>query len=406
MRTDVAVIGGGAAGMMAAITAADNGRDVTLLEPNEKLGKKLYITGKGRCNFTNNCGVEEALEGIPRNRRFMYSSLYGFSPADTMAWFESCGLRLKTERGQRVFPASDKSSDVISVLTRRLERLGVSVLRKRVTEIEVSTEGLTVGFDRGEILCGSAVIATGGLSYPLTGSTGDGYRFARRLGHSIIEPVPSLVPLECEGEDCGLMQGLSLRNVGLRVLDDGGKTVYEDFGELLFTHYGISGPMALSASAHMRDYKSRKYRAVIDLKPALDGKTLDQRILRDFEELANRDFQNALGKLVNRVMIPVIVNRSGIPPETKVNSVTREQRRRLLELLKGFELEISGPRPIDEAVVSSGGVDVKEINPATMESRLVPGLYFAGEVIDVDAYTGGFNLQIAWSTGYAAGKNA
>ncbi len=403
MKSDVVVIGGGAAGMFAAGTAACRGADVILLEPNDMLGKKLRITGKGRCNVTNNCSEKDVIANIPGNGKFLYSALYGFGPADVMAFFESRGVPLKTERGNRVFPVSDSAADIVNALRGYLKSSGVRVKKARAAGIAGDGAVSGVKTASGEIIhCSGAILCTGGASYPLTGSTGDGYRMAEKLGHRIISPKPSLVPLETYGDECGRMQGLSLRNVRLTVLTSRGRTVYREQGELLFTHFGLSGPLVLSASAHMRDFENEKYRCEIDLKPALDEKKLDARILRDFEKFSNRDFRNALDELESRLMIPVLVEKSGIPPETKVHSVTKEQRRRLLELFKAFPIDIKGPRPIKEAIITAGGVDVKEINPSTMESKLFPGLYFAGEIIDTDAYTGGFNLQIAWSTAYAA----
>ena len=401
---DVIVIGGGAAGMFAAIQAGYQGARVLLLEPNDRLGKKLYITGKGRCNLTNNCTWQEVLKNVPHNSRFLYSALSGFTPEDAMTFFESLGCEVKTERGNRVFPVSDKSSSVIRALETALGYAGVEIRRLRAREI-LTEQGRVVGVktDAGSFAAPSVILATGGCSYPATGSTGDGYRMAARLGHEIEPPVGSLVPLTERGGDCARMQGLSLRNVQIRLLS-GGKTVHQEFGELLFTHFGLSGPVILSASAHME--AGQDYEISIDLKPALDEKTLDARILRDFAQQQNRSFENALSGLYPKTMIPVIVARSGIPGETKVNSVTREQRRALLELTKHFSVKISGLRPVEEAIITSGGVSTKEIDPKTMESKLVGGLYFAGEVIDVDAYTGGFNLQITWSTAYAAANAA
>lgn len=399
------MIGGGAAGMLAAGTAAELGKRVVLVEKNERLGKKLYITGKGRCNVTNHCTPEEILQNVPRNSRFLYSSVYGFPPASMMELLEQWGCALKTERGNRVFPESDRSASVIDALRNRLRKNHVTVERANVLEL-LTEDGKICGVrtEKGTISADSVILCTGGCSYPLTGSDGSGYTLAEQLGHTIVEPTGSLVPLEEYGDYCARMQGLALRNVRVRLINQKGKTVFEDFGELLFTHFGLSGPTILSASAHRK--KGDVYRIEIDLKPALDEQKLDQRLLRDFEKYQNRDFENALGDLVNRTMIPIIVERSGIPGKTKVNSITREQRRNLLHLMKHFTIEIHRARPVDEAIVTSGGVKVSEINPKTMESKLVEGLYFAGEVMDVDAYTGGFNLQIAWSTGYAAAKAA
>ena len=401
---DVIVIGGGAAGMFAAIQAGYQGARVLLLEPNDRLGKKLYITGKGRCNLTNNCTWQEVLKNVPHNSRFLYSALSGFTPEDAMTFFESLGCEVKTERGNRVFPVSDKSSSVIRALETALGYAGVEIRRLRAREI-LTEQGRAVGVktDAGSFVAPSVILATGGCSYPATGSTGDGYRMAARLGHEIVPPVGSLVPLTERGGDCARMQGLSLRNVQIRLLC-GGKTVHQEFGELLFTHFGLSGPVILSASAHMQT--GQDYEISIDLKPALDEKTLDARILRDFAQQQNRSFENALGGLYPKTMIPVIVSRSGIPGAQKVNAVTKAQRQALLLLTKDFRIPIAGRRPVEEAIITHGGVNVKQVDPKTMQSKLVPGLFFAGELLDVDAYTGGFNLQIAWATGYAAGTAA
>ena len=404
-NNSVFVVGGGAAGMMAAITAAENGAQVTLLERNDRLGKKLYITGKGRCNVTNNCAPEDFFPNVPRNPRFLYSAIYAFPPREVMAWFEARGCALKTERGNRVFPQSDKSASVIDALRAELRRLGVRVLQERALDI-VTQDGAVCGIetDGGFHKTERVILATGGCSYPQTGSTGDGYRMLEKLGHTIVPPVGSLVPLVEKGYDCKQMQGLALKNVTLRLVNQKGKTVFEEFGELLFTHFGLSGPVVLSASAHMNEKDA--YTVLLDLKPALDEQKLDLRLLRDFEKFQNRDFENALVELLPKSMIPVIVRRSGIPAEEKVHSITREQRRALLELMKRFPVEIACKAPVEEAIVTSGGVKVSEIEPGTMQSKRVRGLYVAGELLDVDAYTGGFNLQIAWATGRAAGLAA
>ena len=404
--TDVIVIGGGAAGCMAALTAARNGASVILLERNQKLGRKLYITGKGRCNVTNDCGPDEVLKNIPHNGRFLTSSVTRFPPASVKELFTSLGVTLKTERGNRVFPQSDKAADIIDALLLGLRRAGVEIREERAADIRSSGEGLRVRTERGEYHCKAVILATGGVSYPLTGSTGDGYQMAAALGHTIIPPKPSLVPLVAEGELCRRMQGLSLRNVAIKVKNSKKKVIYQEQGEMLFTHFGLSGPLILSASAHMRDFDKEHYTVWIDMKPALDEKTLDARLLRDLGENPNREFHNVLDGLVPRLMVPVLAELTGIPAGTKANSVTREGRRRLLELLKGFPVEITGPRPVEEAIVTSGGIKVTEVDPKTMQSKLVKGVYFAGEVLDADAYTGGFNLQIAWSTGHAAGESA
>lgn len=407
-RDRIVVAGAGAAGMMAAITAARLGADVLLVEPNEKVGRKLYITGKGRCNVTNACDFETMMASIPRNGKFLYSALSRFTPQDTMAFFTALGVELKVERGGRVFPASDRAADVIDALFFELRRLGVELIRDRVAGVTVN-DGRVVGVElagsRESIACKAVVLATGGVSYPRTGSTGDGYRLAEQTGHTVTPIRGSLVPLTSDDPDCGRLQGLSLRNVGVRVKNQKGKVVYQEQGELLFTHFGLSGPTILSASAHM-DFQKERYVVHIDLKPALDEQKLDERLLRDFAERANQDFSNALGGLVPRSMIPVMTARTKIPGETKVREVRREERRRLLETLKDFIVPVTGARPVAEAIVTSGGVKVGQVDPKTMASRLVPGLFFAGELLDVDAYTGGFNLQIAWATGHAAGEAA
>ena len=390
---------------MAAGEAARLGCSVILLEKNDSPGKKLAITGKGRCNVTNDCSVQDTLKNVPVNSRFLFSCLSAFPPAKTMEFFEELGVPLKTERGQRVFPKSDKAGDIVNALKKWSSRGGAELVHRRAKEIETENGRVTAvlaGDRRFE--CDCVLIATGGLSYKVTGSDGWGLREAHRLGHTVTSLRASLVPLEAEQSYCSELSGLSLRNVGLTVLNSQGKKVYTDFGEMLFTHFGVSGPMILSASAHLRDFEKEHYRLSIDLKPALDEKELDKRILRDFEKYANRDFANALGDLLPRTMIPIVIRLTGVDPETKVNSITREQRRKLLKIIKAFPVDIRGTRPINEAIITSGGVNVKEINPGTMESKLVKGLFFAGEVIDVDAYTGGFNLQIAWSTAVAAAK--
>lgn len=400
---NVLVIGGGAAGMMAAGTAAARGAKVLLLEPNDRLGKKLYITGKGRCNVTNDCDAAEVLKNVPTNARFLYSAMDAFPPAAAKTFFESLGCALKTERGNRVFPVTDQSASVIDALKRYLREQNVRVLQERAVELVVQ-EGTMAGVrtDKGYLPASRVILATGGCSYPLTGSTGDGYRLAAAVGHTIVEPVGSLVPLVEKGHWCSQMQGLALKNVNVKLKNAKNKVVFEEFGELLFTHFGLSGPVILSASAHM-GRKEEAFTVEIDLKPALDEQKLDERILRDFEENRNRDFENVLGGLLPRSMIPVVVKRSGIAPDVKVHSVTKQQRRALAELLKHFTLDIACRAPVEEAIVTSGGVKVSEVDPRTMESKKVRGLYFAGEILDVDAYTGGFNLQIAWATGHAAG---
>ena len=404
MTHDLIVVGGGPAGMFAAITAARNGAKVLLLEKNDRLGKKLLITGKGRCNVTNDCPAEEVLRNTPRNGRFLYSAMTAFPPESTKQFFENQGCPLKTERGNRVFPQSDRSASILDSLKKALTDQGVTVKTGRVRQI-LTLEGAVSGVrtDGDEYTAPSVILATGGASYPATGSTGDGYAMAQRLGHRVIPVQGSLVPLETAGEDCRRMQGLSLRNVGVRLLDARGKVLYRDFGELLFTHFGVSGPTVLSASCHL---KGEGCCLVIDLKPALEEGKLDARILRDLELYQNRAMENALTDLLPRSMIPVVLDRLEIDPAMQANSLTKEKRRALVGLLKAFRVEITGKRPVAEAIITSGGVKVSEIDPKTMESKLVPGLYFAGEVIDCDAYTGGFNLQIAWATAFAAGRSA
>ena len=404
-QTEVVVIGGGAAGLMCAATAAGRGLRVTVLDPNRQPGRKLRITGKGRCNLTNDCDERTFMANIPGDGRFLYSAVNRFSTADVMRFFEELGVPLKTERGGRVFPVSDNANDIADALVQLCERRGVRFIRGRALAV-LTEDGAVCGVktEEGGIACRAATVCTGGLSYPLTGSTGDGYRFARGFGHSVTEPQASLVPLESDDDICAEMQGFSLRNVKLSAYEDE-KLIYAEQGEMLFTHFGVSGPLVLSASAHMRRMGTADYRLSIDLKPALDEKKLDARLLRDFEKYRNRAFKNALGDLAGRAMIPVLVRLSGIPEELPVNEITREQRHALLRLLKAFPVHISGKRPIAEAIVTAGGVSTREIQPRTMESKLVRGLYFAGEVLDLDAYTGGFNLQIAWSTGFVAGNS-
>ena len=404
MTHDLIVVGGGPAGMFAAITAARNGAKVLLLEKNDRLGKKLLITGKGRCNVTNDCPAEEVLRNTPRNGRFLYSAMTAFPPESTKQFFENQGCPLKTERGNRVFPQSDRSASILDSLKKALTDQGVTVKTGRVRQI-LTLEGAVSGVrtDGDEYTAPSVILATGGASYPATGSTGDGYAMAQRLGHRVIPAQGSLVPLETAGEDCRRMQGLSLRNVGVRLLDARGKVLYRDFGELLFTHFGVSGPTVLSASCHL---KGEGCCLVIDLKPALEEGKLDARILRDLELYQNRTMENALTDLLPRSMIPVVLDRLEIDPAMQANSLTKEKRRALVGLLKAFRVEITGKRPVAEAIITSGGVKVSEIDPKTMESKLVPGLFFAGELIDCDAYTGGFNLQIAWATAFAAGRSA
>jgi len=408
MPKQIIVIGAGPAGLIAAATAARAGAAVTILERNEKAAMKLRITGKGRCNITNNtAALDELIANIPVNGRFLFGALSRFMPADTMDLLESLGVPLKIERGGRVFPVSDNAHDIADALVRYAKNSGVRFEQRRLTQLE-------------ECQADAVVVATGGLSYPKTGSTGDGYALAQQAGHTIVEPKPSLVPLECHEGFCAKLMGLSLRNTALEVWDTKRcRSIYKDFGELVFTHFGVSGPMVLSASSHMRDNHPKKsgdfpgapvqperYELWLDLKPALSHEKLNERILRDFGENANKNFINALNALLPKSLVPVVVQRSGIPPGLRVNQVTREQRQTLVDLLKCFTLTVTGFRPIEEAIITSGGVDVREVEPNTMQSKLRPGLFFAGEVLDVDAYTGGFNLQIAFSTGKLAGENA
>ena len=403
MSYDLIVIGGGPAGMFAAITAARNGKKVLLLEKNDRLGKKLLITGKGRCNVTNDCAAQDVLQNTPRNGRFLYSAMTAYPPEKIKAFFEDRGCALKTERGNRVFPVSDSARSILDCLQNELRRCKVTVKTARVKSI-ATENGVVKGVvtHEGILEANAVILATGGASYPTTGSTGDGYAMAAELGHTIVPAEGSLVPLETEGSDCQDMQGLALRNCAVKLLNAKGKVLYKDFGELLFTHFGISGPTVLSASCHL---KGEGCRLVIDLKPALEDHKLDERIQRDLEMYKNRSMENALTDLLPRSMIPVVLRRLEIDPAMQANSLTRQKRRALVELLKGFSVTITGKRPVAEAIITSGGVKVSEIDPKTMESKKVAGLYFAGEVIDCDAYTGGFNLQIAWATAYAAGMS-
>ena len=404
MMYDGIVIGGGPAGMFAAITAASRGETVLLLEKMDRLGKKLLITGKGRCNVTNRCSAQDVLQNTPRNGRFLYSAMTAFPPERIISFFEEHGCPLKTERGNRVFPVTDRSQSILDCLQRELRRQKVTVIQEAVSQILLK-DGKVCGVQTGKAVYDArwVILATGGVSYPATGSTGDGYAMAAELGHTVVAQQGNLVPLEVDGPDCGQMQGLSLRNVGVKLLNAKGKVLYKDFGELLFTHFGISGPTVLSASCHL---KGEGCRILIDLKPALEETKLDDRILRDLELYQNRSLENALTDLLPRSMIPVVLRRLEIDPEMQANSLTKQKRRAMVELLKAFPLEIAGKRPVSEAIITSGGIKVSEIDPKTMESKLVPGLYFAGEIIDCDAYTGGFNLQIAWATAYASGISA
>jgi len=403
---EIIIIGAGPAGMMAAISAADAGAKVTLLEKNKRQGRKLMITGKGRCNITNNCDTAKLIENTAVNPRFLYSAFSKFGPQDTMAFFEKQGVSLKTERGGRVFPVSDHAVDINDAMVRCCKNKGVRYIGECTVESLIIDEDRVTGVvaDGRQHSCDAVIIATGGCSYPLTGSTGDGYRMSEQAGHTIIQPKPSLVPLETVESDCGRMQGLALKNIAITVANCKGKKIYTDFGELLFTHFGLSGPVILSASSHMKSAEG--HTVTIDLKPALTVEQLDARILRDFSQNLNRDLRNAMGGLLPSGMVPIIIERSGIPADTKVNSISREQRAALVSLLKGYKLTVKAFRPVEEAIVTSGGIKVSEIDPGTMASKKVGGLYFAGEVIDVDAHTGGFNLQIALSTGYCAGTSA
>lgn len=426
----VIVVGGGPAGMFAAYFAAKNGHKVTLLEQNEKLGKKLYITGKGRCNITNASDMEELFNNVCSNSKFLYSAFYSYTNDQVVDFFEEYGLRTKVERGNRVFPVSDHSSDVIATLTKALKDVGVEVklhtkVAKLFAEEFLDENGQTVVADKKNrnlkqqikgvlleddsiIQADAVVIATGGVSYPSTGATGDGYRFAKDLNHKIVEPSPSLVPFEIQEPWVTKMQGLALKNVSIRIEREG-KKLYDDFGEMLFTHFGVSGPMILSASASIKPEYFRDFvhelKLYIDLKPALDIEQLDKRVLKDFEEAKNKQYKNSIQKLLPAKMIPIIIELSGIDPDKKVNEITKEERMKLVGLLKALPMTIIGLRGWNEAIITKGGVSVKDVNPSTMESKLVSGLYFAGELLDLDAMTGGFNLQIAWSTGYLAGNS-
>ena len=405
----IVIIGGGAAGLMAADAAAFSDNTVFLIERNDRPARKVMITGKGRCNVTNNRDTDTVIANIPKNGRFLYSALNSLDTKGVMDYFEQRGVPLKTERGNRVFPQSDKAVDIVDALVNSVKKQNVTFIKGRaVNIIKNEASVFTVALDDGrEIEADKVIIATGGKSYPLTGSTGDGYTLAESLGHTVTELRPSLVPLTVHEGFCSHLSGLSLKNVTLSLFEEGKKKpIYEELGEMLFTHFGISGPLVLSASAHIRYINKKNYFVKIDLKPALSYEQLDKRLLRDFEEQSNKDFINSLDALLPKSLIPVIVNLSGIEPHRKVNQISREQRTRLCELIKGMCLNITGFRPIEEAIITSGGISVKEINPSTMESKLVKGLYFAGEILDVDAYTGGFNLQIAFSTGYLAGKSA
>lgn len=405
MRFDCIIVGGGAAGMMAAITAAGAGKNTALFEKNDRIGKKLRITGKGRCNVTNCCDLDELMNNIPVNNRFLYSAFSNYGPYDVMDFFENAGVPLKVERGNRVFPVSDKAADIVSALDREMKKAGVRIIHETVKNIIIE-DGVCCGVvtDRGEYNSLTVLVATGGASYPLTGSTGDGYRFAKAAGHTVTDIVPSLVPLETVENFCSSLSGLALRNVTLTLLDNGRK-VFSELGEMSFTDYGVTGPLVLTASSRIRKMEKGRYSLSIDLKPGLTEEKLDNRLLRDFTGMPASEFREVLVKLLPSKLIPVVIRRSGISPEIKAGQISKVQRLELVKLLKDFRLQIFSFRPVEEAIVTSGGVSVKEINPKTMESKLVSGLFFAGEVIDTDAYTGGFNLQIAFSTGYTAGMN-
>ena len=403
----IAVIGGGPAGIMAAAAAASFGADAKIYEQNSYLGKKMGITGKGRCNITNACDIRDFIANIPVNGKFMHSAFYAFSNDDMIELLARYGVETKIERGNRVFPVTDKAKTVVDALKAYAKDCGAKAVQDKVLSVTKSDNGFVLNLEkRGKMTCDKVIIATGGASYTGTGSTGDGYKFAKSLGHTIVSPTPSLVPLITKGDIAKKLMGLSLKNIAITVKSADGKKCYTDFGEMLFTHFGVTGPVILSASSHLRDFGYNKYTLSIDLKPALDEDALDKRILRDFGAELNRDFINSLDELLPKKMIPVIIELSGIPERKKVRDITKAERLTLVSLLKNLTLEICGTRPIEEAIITSGGISVKEINPKTMESKIVPGLYFAGEVIDVDAYTGGFNLQIAYSTGHLAGESA
>ena len=408
-NADVLVIGGGAAGLMAAGTAASRGKSVILIEKNRILGKKLLITGKGRCNITNACeDVETLLENVTINHTFLYSAFYGFTNKDTIKFFNDLGVETKVERGNRVFPVSDKSQSVVNALSSYVKKNGVRIIHDKVTEILTDDNNSVCGVKsekNGRISANSVILATGGASYTATGSTGDGYKWASDLGHKITHITPSLVPVVVEEKWAYDLMGISLKNIEITVVNEKNKKIYTDFGELMFAHFGLTGPVILSASAHMRPMAAGRYKIFLDLKPALDEKTLDARLLRDFQKYANRDFVNSLGELIPQGLIDTIIYLSGIDPRKKVNSITKEERKKLVSIIKGIEFNVTDFSPIEQAIITSGGVSVKDIDASTMESKRVKNLYFAGEIIDVDAYTGGFNLQIAFSTGRLAGQS-
>ncbi len=401
----IAVIGGGPAGMMAAGTAALYGAAVTIFESSDRLGKKLAITGKGRCNVTNNCEIQEFLENVTKNSRFLYAALSSFDTQSTMSFFENLGVKLKIERGKRVFPESDRAKDIVDAM--RSYCAGAKIVYKKVSSLTpLDSGGFIVGCGTLSEKYDAVILATGGKSYPLTGSDGSGYKLARSLGHNITKLIPSLIPIESNSPLCKQMQGLSLKNVGIKIVSTDGKVLYSDFGEMMFTHFGVTGPVILSASAHLRCNDISNLLLHIDLKPALDETTLDKRLLSDFSKNANKDFVNSLSELLPAKMIVPFINATGLDSRIKVNSITKQQRKDILYTLKNFEIPLKKFRPIEEAIITSGGIDTKEISPKDMKSKLIPDLYFAGEIIDVDAYTGGFNLQIAFSTGFLAGKSA
>ena len=408
MIYDAVIIGGGASGLFLGANLSQMGKKVLIIEHSEKCGRKLLITGKGRCNVTNDCSAEEVMKNIPRNPRFMYSALDKFSPEDTINFFENLGVKLKTERGNRVFPQSDQAGEILSALMDANRKAGTEIIHDNAQSLVIKDgKALGVKCSQGEFSGRNIIVATGGKSYPKTGSTGDGYKFARQAGHTVTEIHPSLCPLVAKNKsECASAMGLSLRNCGLSLFKKGTKkAVYTDLGEMLFTHYGFSGPMILSASAHIEDFDKNEYFITTDLKPGLSEKQLDARILRDFGDFPNRDFSNSLGKLLPAKIISLIVKRSGIPPEKKVNQISREERERLVKIIKNLEFDLAGTRPVDEAIITRGGVNVKEINPKSMESKITENLYFVGEVLDVDGYTGGFNLQIAFSTAYCCAED-
>ena len=403
LTADTVIIGGGAAGSICAITAANHGDNVIIIEPNKKIGRKLRITGKGRCNLTNSCSIENVLKNINGNNKFLYSSLNNFDTFSVINFFESLGVPTKVERGNRVFPISDNANDIADALSNKINELNIRVIQEKALNIDYNNSYVIgVKTQNHNIKTSKCVVCTGGMSYPLTGSTGDGYRFAKDAGHNVINCRPSLVPLESDDYFCSQLQGVSLKNIKLTAYENN-KVIYCDIGEMMFTHFGITGPLVLSASAHMRDFINNDYHIELDLKPGLDEVKLNKRILRDFDKNKNKEISNVLNELTLKSLIPIILKKANINGNQVVNSITKEQRQALINVFKSFSINIYGTRPFDEAIVTSGGIDLKEINPRTMESKIIKGLYFAGEVLNLDAYTGGYNLQIAWSTGYTAG---